>query len=193
MTAISLSSYFGLGAMLLLTCNILLGLLISVRYSPVQRWPHRKMNIFALHNWTGYTAVVVAALHPLILLSSKTAAFSMKTVLWAVNAPSEHNVILVGDLAFYCLVIVVTTSYFRVQLGRRTWKALHYIAYISAALFYFHGIMMDPNLQNTPTDYLDGEKLLIEGCLLLVVSAITARIIYARHRNRRLQVCPDRS
>jgi predicted ferric reductase len=184
MSAVDLSSYFGLAAMLLLTSNILLGLLISMRYSPVQRWPHRKINIFALHNWTGYVALSVAAIHPLILLFSRTAGFKFEMILWPAHSPSQQRVMVLGALAFYCLVIVVGTSYFRVQLGRRTWKALHYTAYAAAALFYVHGILMDPELKSRPTDYLDGEKVLVEGCMLLVIGAIAWRIRYARNKGK---------
>jgi predicted ferric reductase len=193
MSAVDLSSYFGLAAMLLLTCNILLGLLISMRYSPVQRWPHRRINIFALHNWTGYVALSVAAIHPVILLFSRTAGFKLTTILWPLNSPSQQTIVLLGALAFYCLVIVVGTSYFRVQLGRRIWKAVHYTAYAAAALFYVHGIRMDPELKSRPTDYLDGEKVLVEGCMLLVIAAIAWRIRYARNKAKRLQIASQRA
>ena len=89
MSAIDLSSYFGLAALLLLTGNILLGLLISVRYSPVNNWPHRKINIFGLHNWTGYTALCVAALHPVILLLSRTAGFRWIDLVWPLHSPTQ--------------------------------------------------------------------------------------------------------
>ena len=46
MTAIDLSSYFGLAAMTLLTLNILIGLVMSVKYNPVRNWPHRRINTF---------------------------------------------------------------------------------------------------------------------------------------------------
>ncbi len=54
MTAIDLGSYAGLVAVALASLNILVGLLISVRYSPVRYRPHRKhINLFAYHTWTG--------------------------------------------------------------------------------------------------------------------------------------------
>ena len=43
----------------LLTLNILLGLLLSTRYNPQKQWPNRKIKIFKIHNWTGYTALAV--------------------------------------------------------------------------------------------------------------------------------------
>ena len=63
MSALDLSNYAGLTAVGLLTLNILLGLLLSVKYNPVRRWPHRRMNTVALHNWTGYTALAVIDYH----------------------------------------------------------------------------------------------------------------------------------
>jgi hypothetical protein len=49
MTVLDLCSYLGLGAAAAITVNLLLGLLISLRYSPVRMWPHRHVNLFALH------------------------------------------------------------------------------------------------------------------------------------------------
>ena len=43
LSAVDLSSYLGLGAITLLTLNILLGLLMSVKYNPVRAWPHRRI------------------------------------------------------------------------------------------------------------------------------------------------------
>jgi len=48
MTAIELSSYAGLAAMTLLTFNILIGLVMSVKYNPVRNWPHRRINTFKI-------------------------------------------------------------------------------------------------------------------------------------------------
>src|SRR5438034_6035752 len=98
MTAIELSSYAGLAAMTLLTFNILIGLVMSVKYNPVRNWPHRR------------------------------------------------------------------------------WKSLHFTAYGTAALFYVHGILTDPNLKDAPIDFLDGEKVYVELCMLLVIIAVAMRI-----------------
>ena len=167
MSAIDLSSYIGLAALFLLTGNILLGLLISIRYSPVKSWPHRKINIFNLHNWTGYTALCVAGLHPVVLLFSRTAGFHWTDILWPLHSPTQPLVNSLGAAALYCLILVVVTSYFRVELGRRTWKALHYTAYASAALFFAHGIFTDPELKGRSPNFVDGESCWWKGACLL--------------------------
>jgi sulfoxide reductase heme-binding subunit YedZ len=176
MTAIELSSYFGLAAMTLLTLNILIGLVMSVKYNPVRSWPHRRINTFKIHNWTAYIALTIAAIHPVIILFSSTAKFTLVDILYPVNAPKQPWINVLGALALYTLAFVVLTSYFRRELGRKKWKTLHFTAYGTAAFFYVHGILTDPNLKDAPIDYLDGEKVYVELCLLLVLVAATLRI-----------------
>jgi len=176
MTAIELSSYFGLAAMTLLTLNILIGLVMSVKHNPVRDWPHRRINTFKIHNWTAYIALSVAIVHPVIILFSSTAKFTLIDILYPVNAPKQPWINVLGALALYSLAFVVVTSYFRRELGRKIWKSLHFTAYGTAALFYVHGILTDPNLKDNPIDFLDGEKVYVELCMLLVIVAITMRI-----------------
>ena len=176
MTAIDISSYFGLTAMTLLTLNILIGLLMSVKYNPVREWPHRRINTFKIHNWTAYIALTIAAIHPLIILFSSTANFRLIDIIYPVNAPKQPWINVLGALALYSLAFVVVTSYFRHDLGRKTWKSLHFTAYATALLFYVHGILTDPHLKDAPIDYLDGEKVYVELCMLLALLAIAWRI-----------------
>jgi sulfoxide reductase heme-binding subunit YedZ len=176
MSAIDLSSYFGLTAMTLLTLNILLGLVMSMKYNPVRNWPHRRINTFKLHNWTAYIALTIASIHPVIILFSSTAKFTLLDILYPVHAPKQPWVNVLGALALYALTFVVLTSYFRRELGRRTWKTLHFTAYGVAALFFVHGILTDPKLKDAPIDFLDGEKVYVELCLLLVIVAVGYRV-----------------
>jgi DMSO/TMAO reductase YedYZ heme-binding membrane subunit len=176
MTAIEISSYFGLAAMTLLTLNILIGLVMSVKYNPVRSWPHRRINTFKIHNWTAYLALTIAAMHPVIILFSSTAKFSLVDILYPVNAPKQPWINVLGALALYTLAFVILTSYFRRELGRKKWKTLHFTAYGTAALFFVHGILTDPNLKDAPIDFLDGEKVYVELCLLLVIVAAALRV-----------------
>jgi sulfoxide reductase heme-binding subunit YedZ len=184
MTAVDLSSYAGLAAMFLLTLNILLGLLLSTRYTPVLRWPHRKIKIFEIHNWTAYIALSLVFLHPILLLSSSTAGFKILDVLWPVHSPGQRLYNWFGACAFYVVTFVVVTSYFRPRLGSRLWKAFHYAAYAAAGLLYVHGILIDQNLKNLPSDYLDGEKVEIEACCGLVLAGSLWRLRYGLRKTR---------
>lgn len=176
MDAIELSSDVGLVALTLLTVNVLLGLLMSVKYNPVRRWPHHRINTFKLHNWTGYIALALAALHPALILFSRTAGFGVMDLIYPVHAPKQPWVNVLGALAFYAIAFVVTTSYFRKQLGRKRWKPLHYTAYAAAALFVAHGVLTDPTLKDAPLDPFDAEKVYVELCGLVMLAAIALRV-----------------
>jgi predicted ferric reductase len=176
MDVIDISSYFGLAAMTLLTANILLGLVMSVKYNPVRSWPHRRINTFKIHNWTAYLALAIAAAHPLLLLLQSKIHFTLANLLYPVNAPKQPWINVLGALALYTLLLVVVTSYFRRELGRKRWKTLHFTTYATAALLFVHGILTDPKLKDAPIDYLDGEKVYVELCMLLIVAATVFRI-----------------
>lgn len=172
MTATDLSSYAGLVAITLATLNICLGLLISVRYSPVRYWPHRKhINLFAFHTWTGYSVLAFVILHPVLLLFIRSPHFRTIDIVFPIWSPQQPFENTLGAIAFYAIVIVVVTSIYRIALGRKLWKVLHYLVYPSAALLFVHGILTNQNLDNKAVDYLDGEKVFIEACLLVVVAA----------------------
>ena len=178
MSAIDLASYAGLTAMTLLTINLLIGLLMAVKYNPVRQWPHRRISTFQLHNWTAYAALTVACLHPVILLFSSKVHFRPLDLVYPLNSPKQPTINTLGAIALYLLIFVVVTSYFRRRIGRTWWKRLHYTAYAMAPFFYIHGILTDPELGDTPfhVDPLDGEKLYVELCLLLVLIAALLRL-----------------
>ena len=178
MSAIDLSSDAGLVAMVLLTINILLGLVLSARYNTIRSWPHRRLPVFDVHNWTAYIALALVFLHPVLLLLSSSAGFRVIDVLFPIHSPKQTLYNNLGAIAFYCVIFVVVTSYFRSRLGSRLWKKLHYVSYAAAAFVFVHGILIDPELKNNPPDLLDGEKVLVEVCALLIVIATIWRIRY---------------
>jgi predicted ferric reductase len=171
MTAIDLSSFAGLTAMVLLTLNILLGTLVSRNYNPAKRWPHRKIPLFKIHNWTAYIALAVVLLHPTLLLFAEKPKFGVGDILLPVSSPGQTAYNNLGALAFYSILVVVVTSYFRPRLGSRPWKKIHYTAYFAGAMLFTHGLLIDPELKNRPPDLIDGEKVLIEVCCVAVCAA----------------------
>ena len=169
MTALDLSAYLGIVAVLLTTANICLGLLIAVRYSPVRLWPHRRINIFMIHTWTAYALLASILLHPIILLFVKLPRWRFVDIalpLWSPVQPFENTV---GAVALYLVVVVLLTSYFRLRIGRPRWKRFHYLVYAAGLCIFLHGILADPTLKGNRLDLLDGEKLILEACMLVAV------------------------
>src|SRR6266550_3847565 len=122
-TVLDLSAYVGLAAVGAITLNMLLGLLMAFRYSPHRSWPHHRFNYFRFHNWTGYMALAVSILHPVILLFNKDPHFRIRDLVYPVQSPSQPLDNTIGAIALYLLAFAVVTSYWRIRLGRHLWKA----------------------------------------------------------------------
>jgi predicted ferric reductase len=181
-TILDLSAYVGLVAVGAITLNMLTGLLMAFRYSPHRSWPHRRFNYFRFHNWTGYIALAVSILHPVILLLNKNPRFHILDLVYPVHSPSQPLDNSIGALALYLLAFVVATSYLRIRLGRHLWKAFHFSIYFAAAALFWHSLFTDPALKNAPADWFDSGKLFLESCLLLIAAASLLRLRHARQK-----------
>ena len=173
---IELSNYAGLAAIGLLTANILIGLLLSTKYNPARSWPHRRINTVLVHNYTGYAALAMVLLHPALLLFPNRVDFRVVDLFYPMNAPKQPYINSTGAAAAYLIALVVVTSYFRFAIGRRWWKRIHFATYALFPLYAVHSILTDPALKDRNIDYLDGEKVFIEFCVLAVVIAIGLRV-----------------
>jgi predicted ferric reductase len=184
LTAVELSAYVALVAVGLLATNLLLGLLMAAGYIPVRHWPHRPVKLFWLHNWTGYIALAAVLVHPLILLFSSAPRFRIIDLIVPVWSPVQPTSNVLGAIALYLIVIVVTTSYFRRALGRHLWRSIHYATYAAGGIFFVHGIIADPTVTGRPVDYFDGEKVFIEGLAGLFALVAVWRIRHRRAKRR---------
>jgi methionine sulfoxide reductase heme-binding subunit len=189
-TLLDLSAYIGLTAVGAVTLNMLLGTLMIFRYSPVRQWPHRHFNYFRLHNISGYLALSLAVVHPIVLLFGKTAKFRVIDLVYPIHSPSQPLENTIGAAALYIIAIVVATSYLRIRLGRRLWKSFHFTIYVAAAALLWHSLFTDPALKNSPPDWLDGGKLFVEACVIIIIA--TAAIRY-RHSLNQIQAAPART
>ena len=178
MTAVEFSGTIALGAIGLLTLNLLLGLLLSVGYNPTRQWPKQQVKLFTFHNWTGYLALAAVVIHVGALLFSSDPPFRLYDVLLPVDSPVQPVTNTLGAIGFYLVAIVVLTSLrpVRMALGRHRWKAIHYTTYAAAVVFFAHGIVADPKLQNRGVDFIDAEKVYVEGCAALIAAGSIWRI-----------------
>ena len=182
LTVLDLSAYVGLAAVGAITLNMLLGLLMAFRYSPYRSWPHHRFNYFRFHNWTGYLALAVSILHPVILLFNKNPHFRILDLVYPVHSPSQPLDNTIGAIALYLLAFVAITSYMRIRLGRHLWKSFHFSIYFAAAALFWHSLFTDPALKNAPVDWSDGGKLFVESWFLLIVAVGLLRLRFARRK-----------
>lgn len=176
MTTLDVCAYLGLGAVAATTVNLLLGLLIALRYSPVRCWPHRRMNVFTLHQWTAYLAVAFTVTHPTVLLFVGTPHFDWTDILWPIGSPLQPKLNVAGAIALYLLVIVLASSLLRTRIGRPLWRRLHYLVFPAAVLLFVHSVLTDPALKDGRPDLFDGGKIFVEAAFGLSVAAVWLRV-----------------
>jgi predicted ferric reductase len=176
MTILDLCAYLGLAAVGTATVNMLLGLLIALRYSPLRLWPHRHINIFRLHNWTAYLVLLLIVLHPVVLLLGPATHFGWRDVLLPIHSPVQPTLNTVGAAALYGLLIVIVTSFFRLRMARPLWKRLHLLVFPAFALMFIHSMFTDPLLSNGQVDFLDGGKVFVAICFAVALATVAIRV-----------------
>ena len=179
------SAYAGLAATAALTINLLLGMLVGTNYRRLSLWQKlplyiRKINMVNVHNWTAYVALLLAVIHPILLLFDHSTKFRFIDIIYPVNAPTQNLYVAMGTVALLAIIVIIITTQKVVKrkLSFRTWKNIHLTAYLAALLFLVHGVVMDPQLKNRPVDLFDAEKLLSEGCFIVLLLATFFRIKY---------------
>jgi len=193
-TYLKLSAFTGLLAGCTLTFNFLLGIMISTAYVKQDYWKRlpsifKKFDVLELHNCTAYLALILVFLHPILLLFDPKTKFSLIDIFFPINAPHEKLLVALGTLSMYAIIVVIITTQkvIKRKLGFRTWKKIHLISYATALLFVIHGISIDPKLKDRPVDFIDAEKLVPEGCLLVLIAASVLRYRYYLQNKKKIE------
>ena len=183
MDTIDIAGSIGLIALILLTINILLGILISTSYKKTAFWQKLPAKIKAIklidvHNYTAYTALVLVMVHFLIIPLDPNSKFTYVHLIQPWNAPHQALFVTLGGISFIALLVVIITTQkvIKNKIGTKTWKNIHVISYATALLFIVHGLVMDPLLKDRPIDFIDPEKLLVEFCALVLMIAFYYRV-----------------
>ena len=191
METIEISGVLGMTAMVLLTVNLLLGMMLSTAYKNSPYWKQlplsiKKLNVTDLHNYTAYIALGLVLVHVLIIPLDPLSKFLFRDLLFPLNAPHQPKIVLLGLISLFAIVVVIfsTQKIIKKRLGFRLWKNIHLISYCTTLLFLIHGLLMDPLLKDRPTDWIDAEKMLVELCALLIIIATIIRYKYHLKKNQ---------
>ena len=184
---IDISGALGLTASSILLINMVLGMFLSTGYKKSNRYKKlpekiKAIDVYQLHNYTSYTALVFTLGHILLIPLDSSSNFTYVNLIMPWTAPHQANILTLGFIALIglLLLIITTQKVIKQKLGFRTWKNIHLVAYIMALLFAVHGLLMDPLLKDRPVDWLDAEKAFSELLLLAVI--VSGYMRYQYHR-----------
>lgn len=158
----------GVVALVLLTVSVVLGILGAARFSVAPRWP--RFAIDSLHRDVSLLVVVLIVLHVVTSVLDGFAPISLIDGLVPFRSPYRPLWLGLGALSFDLVLALVVTSLVRRRLGYQTWRAVHWLAYVSWPIAILHGL-------GTGTDVKAAWSIaLTVACLAAVLAALVVRL-----------------
>lgn len=160
----------GVVSLLLMTAVALLGLLVT-RQGRLPGLP--RFAVTGLHRNLSLIAVVFVALHVLTAVADSFVHIPLAAAIVPFNSPYERLWIGLGAVSLDITVAVVVTSLLRRHLSRRTWRAVHLLAYASWPVAWVHSIYSATDMRH------GGLFLLAVACAVVVVAGAGWRLAAA--------------
>ncbi len=135
----------GLVAYLLIWLSVAFGLVITNRFARV--WPGGPV-AFDLHQFTSLLGLAFAVFHGFILLGDQYVGYTLAQILIPFTTKTEAFWVGLGQLAFYAMIPITFSFYFRKHIGTGTWRAIHYGSFITFALITVHGLLAGSDAMN---------------------------------------------
>ena len=157
----------GAVALVLLTVSVVLGLVGTVRFT-APRWP--RFAIDTLHRDVSLLVIVILVLHILTTVLDGFAPITLLDGIFPFLSPYRPFWLGLGTLSFDLILAIVITSLVRVRLGYRSWRAVHWLAYVSWPIAVLHTL-------GTGSDVKQWWLLLLTAvCTGAVLVAVLVRI-----------------
>jgi methionine sulfoxide reductase heme-binding subunit len=136
-TAGTASAATGVIAMVLLTVVVVLGILVN-RHG---RLPGLARTAgLSLHRFTALLAVGFLAIHIVTAIAAPYAGIRLVAAIIPFSSAIQRGWLGLGAVATDLMVALIVTSLLRRHIGRRTWRAVHWIAYACWPAAFAHSI-----------------------------------------------------
>jgi predicted ferric reductase len=165
----------GLTSYILLFLSVVLGILQSL--SLMGKWWRRGM--YTVHCTACFYGLMFGMLHGFLLLFdnySNTFNYTLRDILVPFASNYMPLQTSLGILSLYIMFVLVATSKMIKYLGRKFWKAIHYLAFPGYIFALYHGVSI-----GTDSRYGDIKLLYtLTGCIVLAL--IFLRLSFSRRK-----------
>lgn len=157
----------GVVALVLLTVVVLLGILVN-RRGRLPGLP--RFAITSLHRSLSLVAVAFIAIHVVTAVADPYVTIGIAAAVIPFSSPYKPVWLGLGAISFDIIIALVVTSLARARIGRRTWRAVHWLAYACWPVALLHSI-------GSSTDLQAGWPLVLAiGCTAAVLAATCWRV-----------------
>jgi sulfoxide reductase heme-binding subunit YedZ len=152
----------GLVALLLFTATVVLGLMTAGRASGT-RWPRFVQQ--DLHRRVSLLAVVFLSIHILTSVLDTYVHIGWIVIVVPFTSPYERFFVGLGAVSLDLMAAILFSSLVRNRIRPRTWRALHWLAYLSWPIAIAHSVGAGTD---TRLFWVDG---LVAACCIAVLGA----------------------
>jgi len=135
----------GVIALVLLTAVLVLGMLVS-RQGRLPGLP--RFAATSLHRSVSLMSVVFVAVHVATAIADPFVTIGILASVVPFVSPYEPLWLGLGAVSVDLMIALIVTSLLRARIGRRTWRAVHWLAYISWPVAFAHSIGSGPDLRH---------------------------------------------
>jgi len=168
----------GVVALGLLTAVMVLGLMVA-GHGRLPGLP--RFGVTGLHRNLSLLALAFVAVHVVTAIADPYVTIGVAAAIIPFTSPYETFWVGLGAVTLDLIIALVVTSLARVAIGRRAWRAVHWLAYATWPVAFTHGLTAAKDLRS-------GMLLVYAiGCAVVVVAAVTWRAARSLTSPRRAQ------
>jgi methionine sulfoxide reductase heme-binding subunit len=172
----------GVVSLVLLSVVMIIGVLVN-RQGRLPGLP--RFAVLGLHRNLSLLAVAFVAVHVITAVADSFVSISLAAAVIPFVSAYEPLWLGLGAVSLDLMAAVIVTSLLRRYLGRRTWRAIHWLAYASWPVAVAHSIGSSQDLQH-------GALLgVAAACILAVAAAVAWRLARGRSELPRARRVPD--
>ncbi len=158
----------GVVAMVLLTVVMILGILVN-RQGRLPGLP--RFAATGLHRSISLLAVSFLAIHVVTAIADPYVSIRAVAAVIPFTSSYESFWLGLGAISIDLMIALILTSLIRARIGRRVWRAVHWLAYACWPVALAHGL-------GSSTDAQRGGLLdLMIGCCLAIAAAVAWRVL----------------
>ncbi len=157
-----LSRATGVVSLVLLSLVVVIGVLVN-RRGRLPGLP--RFAVSGLHRNVSLLAVTLLAVHIVSAIVDPYVTIGWVAAVVPFTSPYETAAVGLGAFALDLLLAVVVTSLVRLRLGRRMWRAVHWLAYAAWPVAVLHGVAAAKDLRH---------GILLDVTLLSVAAVLAA-------------------
>ncbi|HEX2620014.1 MAG TPA: hypothetical protein VHL11_07700 [Phototrophicaceae bacterium] len=152
---------------LLVAGSTIWGLFVSSQL--VKNWSPGIISM-SMHSAMSWLGLLLGLVHALLLLTDKFFTYTLADIFVPFTGPYRPEAVGLGTLAFWVILLVSISFWFKKQMGHRAWKWLHLTSYIAFAMLTLHAIFAGTDGQ------LLGLRLVMGTAVMTVITLLIMRV-----------------